>query len=46
MTENILNMTHTVLLVIEGTFPVTCNIPMSQEKLPVTGRIYLVTKGE
>ena len=32
VTENILHLTHTVLLVIGGTFPVTWwNIPMSQE---------------
>ena len=46
VTENILHVTHTVLLVIVGKFPITwLDIHMSQEKPPVTGRIPLATEG-
>ena len=44
VTWNLLYVAH-IHHVIRGTFPVTWNIPMSQEKLPVTGKIPLVTKG-
>ena len=43
-TEYIFYVTQTVLLVIGGTFPVTRNIPIWQEKLPVKARIHLLRK--
>ena len=46
VTENVLHVMHTVLIVIGWTFFVTWwNKPMSPEKLSVTRRILHVTKG-